>query len=248
MSYDITLPKIDGTTPEMQLSQLNNYLFQLAQYLDFALNDIGGRGGEIVRTGEYGAKTSSTSTSQEDKPKELTFADVKALIIKSADIVNAYSEIIQKQLSKEYVAQSAYGEFVENALMNLEASADALKATLTDTQCILQPGGDGRVQTINIDGYIKAGKIDEVGGVPIIGVAIGQTTDINDEGTFTKVVQLTPERLAFFDSSDSENPVAWISDSMLYIARAQIVEHVTLGDYEIDTTDGIAFKWQGGGS
>lgn len=40
MAVDIRLPHITGPTEKEQLKQINNYLFQLAEQLQWAFNDI----------------------------------------------------------------------------------------------------------------------------------------------------------------------------------------------------------------
>ena len=244
MAYDIQLPNIQGATIEAKFLQLSNYIFQLAQNLDFIVNDLDGRTGTEVIAGGVSRQAPSSSSSGKDKLDKLTFTELKSLIITSADIVEAYSDKIQTMLVKEYIAQSDYGKYVEQFRSSLEAAADLLKATITGEQCIVTPGGE--VETININGFIKAGVVGTEGDNPVLGVAIGQSTSIDDVESFSKSVQLASGKLSFFDSTDQMNPVAWISGNMLYIRHAQIVETITLGDYILDATDGIAFNWKGG--
>ena len=72
---------------------------------------------------------------------------------------------------------------------------------------------------------------------------VGQTTEVNGEELFNKFARFTSSRLSFYDANGSE--VAYISDYKLYITNAQILGNLYLGSYILDTTNGIAFIWNG---
>jgi hypothetical protein len=58
---------------------------------------------------------------------------------------------------------------------------------------------------------------------------------------FSKYARFVADKLSFYDKNDTE--VAYISDYKLYITNAQITGTLNLGRYELDPTDGLAFKW-----
>jgi hypothetical protein len=67
---------------------------------------------------------------------EATFNSIKALIIKSADIVNAYYEEINKRLEGTYVAQSDFGKFSEYTTGEFSATSTNIIQAYTDVQTV----------------------------------------------------------------------------------------------------------------
>ena len=85
MSIDLRLPNITATTEAGKLQQVQSYLFQLVEQLNFALKSVGSAAGSNVVL-----ETASSTGAKREQEAQATFRDIKALIIKSADIVNAY--------------------------------------------------------------------------------------------------------------------------------------------------------------
>ena len=99
------------------------------------------------------------------------------------------------------------------------------------------PGKSRDKQTKKLLDSIKPNdRVLTYGGV--IGVEIGDLT--SDIAPFK--VRLTGQRLSFIAGSEE---VAYMSDSTLFITQAHVTGKVTLGSYEIDTTDGLALKYVG---
>jgi len=93
--------------------------------------------------------------------------------------------------------------------------------------------------------YIKTGRIGEdEAGIPVYGLEIGQTNEVNGNEVFNKYARFSSSRLSFYDQNDTE--VAYISDYRLYITNVQVTGSLTIGEYGIDTADGLAFRWMGG--
>ena len=94
---DIRLPNITGKTEAEQIAQIRSYLHQLVEQLNWGLNAV-----ESYQSGNTSApvvyKQSENSTQQDAVD---TFNSIKALIIKSADIVKAYEETIFKDFNIE---------------------------------------------------------------------------------------------------------------------------------------------------
>ena len=106
MGVQIKTPNITAGSDRERLMQIQSYLYQMAQQLQWAFDTIqvsgGGGGQSIVQQ----AKTTYVSTPQDPNT---TFAGIKDLIIKSAEIVDAYYEEINSRLEGVYVAQSDFG-------------------------------------------------------------------------------------------------------------------------------------------
>lgn len=135
MGIDIRLPNINGKTERERLAQVESYLVQFVQQLQWGLNQI-----ETMSSSSSSVTPSSVSAAPSVKPApsaEATFNSIKALIIKSADIVNAYYEEINKKLVGEYVAQSDFGTFQETTTGQFSATSTNILQAYTDIQTIV---------------------------------------------------------------------------------------------------------------
>lgn len=226
------LPEINAPNAEGQLRQIRSYLYQLTEQLNLAMDSVDT---EIVQQKQ--AITSASAAAETPEGKLKTFDSIKALIIKSADIISAYSEEITQQLSSVYVAESEYGTFKQETTKTIKDTADAM-TTLIDTVRSI-----GKEQNAT-KGYIRSGILDDSVTPVVIGVEVGQTNESNGAQTFNAFARFTAEKLSFYDSNGSE--VAYISNSKLYIQNAKITGDLALGDFEIRTTHGFAIKWVGG--
>ena len=117
---DLRSPSFTGT-PEEKLRQISDYLFQLNEQLQFAFNEIDH---EVVTATEQatmavqrgGSTTVIKSDSGVPKTEEdiqETFNNIKALIIKSGEIADAYYEkIVDINTSKrELTIESEFGTY-----------------------------------------------------------------------------------------------------------------------------------------
>lgn len=242
MSGDIRFPNITAADNAGKLIQLQSYLHQLVQQLNFALSEVDNKVVSVVET----AQSATPQISAEEKAHS-TFSSIKSLIIKSADIVNSYYEEISKKLEGIYVAKSDFGEYEEATKALISANSEAIEQRYTNLQKIITEL-DVRVSEITTNAYIRSGLLGyyesgENEGAPIYGIEVGQTTEQDGETTFDKFARFTADRLSFYDANDYE--VAYVSDYKLVITNAEIKGTLKLGGYELDTTDGIAFNWVG---
>lgn len=300
---NLRLPNINGLSEKDQISQIRTYLYQLVGELQFALNDSGSLPDSIVVTSKKG---SGSSSSLENMNANTVFVALKPLIIKSADIVEAYYQKITKKLEGKYVAASDFGTYKEETKQIIEENSTAIAQTFTNIQTIdndLQgvftdvQTMDGKVsgelssvkkniedatktlsESINdaekelsesIDGvskdlgdkisaivkkvdsiltvnaYIKSGLLyyneEEL---PVYGVEVGQTNNVNGVDTFKKFARFTSDRLSFYDQNDTE--VAYISDYKLYITSVEILYNLIGGGFMLDFSRGFTLKYRGG--
>lgn len=101
MSMNIRFPHITGTNEAEQISQIKSFLHQLVEQLNWMLPAI------ESSTGQAG--TSITNPSLGDISAE-TFYELKSLLIKSSDTLNAYYEKINAKLEGQYVKQSDFND------------------------------------------------------------------------------------------------------------------------------------------
>lgn len=243
MSIDIRFPNITATTPEGQIQQMRSFLHQTIQQLNWAFKTIESGGGSGYSA--YIPKGTAGDGSGDSKSPSATFNDIKSLIIKSADIINAYYEEFTTRLEGEYVAQSVFGEYSEKTSQDIQATSTDVKNIFTNIQKITSDLDEIMNSTIATNAYLKSGLLyyaDD--GAPVYGLEIGQTNTIDGQKTFDKFARFTSDRLSFYDQNDTE--VAFISDYKLFITNAEISGSLILGQYKIDTSNGLAFKWVGG--
>lgn len=247
MSVSFRLPNITASTPEGKLQQMQSYLYQTVEQLNWALNAIetGTGSGYVVMQGAGNA----AGTTKESNDSTVNFNELKSLIIKSADIVNAYYEKISARLAGEYVAQSDFGTFQELTESRLEANSTAIEQFYTDLQQILTDIENVEHTLIEVNAHIKSGLLYyDDNGAPVYGLEIGQRTEIDGEEVFNQYARFTSEKLSFFDSNGYE--VAYISDKKLYISHIEVTGSFSQGGF-VETTMAdlsVVTRWIGGGS
>ena len=240
MSIDIRLPNINSATEQGQLSQMRSYLYQLVEQLNWALNTV--QDGAVQTVVQPMTAPTASGTSAAEQEAQDTFNSIKSLIIKSADIVNAYYETMRLRMDGEYVAESDFGVYRRTTAAELSATIDSVNQLYTDLQSV-EETADGAYDSVRaVTANIKTGLLyTNESGVPVYGLEVGQRNVENGVESFRKYARFTANRLSFYDQNDTE--VAYISDYKLFITQAQITGSITLGRYVADMSDGLAFKW-----
>ena len=242
MSVDIRLPNITGRTEAEQLSQIKSYLYQFAGQLQWALKTVesGGSTNIVLQKG-------SSGTPVQKEEQKANFNQLKALIIKTAEVVEAYEEKVDKilDLDGEYLAISPFGTFVEQTNNNVSANSRKIEQDLVSKQAIFDENGNILAELL-VNGHIYSGIIEYAkDGEAIVGIEIGQTTTTNGEKSFNKFARFTAEKLSFYDPAAQTDPVAYISNYTLNITNAIIGGNLKLGGFMLDTTNGLALRWEG---
>lgn len=241
MSIDIRLPNITASTEEGKLQQMQSYMYQLVKQLNWALNTVESAKGGNTSAVVYESREPATAQEAED-----TFNSIKALIIKSADIVKAYETTIFSDFNGKYFAESDFGTYIEETNKKVEENSKGVTETYTRTEAI-----DSRVEGVEdelktTNAYIKRGLLDN----GEYGIEIGETSE---DGIFRQYARFTSEKLSFHNVNGNE--VAYIgagdedkSDTnCLYVTgKAVFLGEIQLGKYKTDSSDGLAFTWIGG--
>ena len=244
MGVNIPLPKITAANTAEQVQQLQSYIFKMAEQLNWALNTIETSNGT----------TTSSPTIKFEQREEITekeavdtFNSIKALIIKSADIVQAYEETFFTDFNGKYFADSDFGTYLEETSAVVKANSEGVSEYYTNIQTITNEDGTGSLdvlekETLTTNAYIKRGLLGyDDNGNAIYGVEVGET---NNDGAFHKYARFKSDRLSFFDANSEE--VAYIGNGCLYIlGTSRFVGTVYFGGYKADTSDGLAFTWIG---
>lgn len=244
MSIDFRFPNITAKDEAGQLIQMRSYLHQLVEQLNYAMKTV-----------ESGSSSSASYQAQmtpaaagEDAKAQSTFNSIKSLIIKSADIVNAYYETINARLKGIYVAESDFGTYTEVTDAKIEGNSTAIAQHYENIQQILSDIEGFENSLIEVNAHIKTGLLyyDET-GAPVYGLEIGQRTAMDGVETFNKYARFTSEKLSFYDSNDNE--VAYISDKKLYITHVEITGSLSLGGFveTVRVDKSVVTKWVEGG-
>ena len=106
-------PNITGLSEQEQLRQLKSYLYQLVEQLNNT---------EALTVTTAQKPADSAVTAKDSGSAAAGFGALKSLIIKSADIVDAYSEQIEKRLEEidEELFGSAATDYVRAAELEQE--------------------------------------------------------------------------------------------------------------------------------
>ena len=229
---NIRLPNITADTERGKLEQIRSYLFQMVSDLNYALTTV-------EKSATEKAPVSAKQTT--GAAAQAVFPEIKSLIIKSADIVNAYYDEISKRLEGVYVAESDFGTFAQQTTQDIKASSDSIESIFSDIQAI-----EGvKSSLIDVNAHIKAGHLyDAQDGSPVYGLEIGQRTEIDGQEVFNKYAQFTSEKLSFYDQNGTE--VAYISDRKLYITSVEIGFSFSMGSFveEVQSDRSIIGRWR----
>lgn len=242
MSINIRLPNITAQNDAGKLAQMQSYMYQMVEQLNWALNNI-----NSVSTAVVNSSGKQIAEDTQDKDPIATFNDIKGLIIKSADIVNAYYEEINRKLSGIYVAESEFGTYAEQTTKTTTDNSKSITDLYENIQTIETDITEVETSLIEVTAHIKTGLLYYAAdGSPVYGLEIGQKTEMDGVETFNKYARFTANKLSFYDQNDNE--VAYISDKKLYIANAEISGTYKIGGF-IDTVlsdASVVTKWVGG--
>lgn len=235
------LPSVTAKTEAGKLQQIQSYMYQLVEQLNVALADIDG--GSIGKQTATANQPGISPTAGTEVAAQATFGSIKSLIIKSADIVNAYYDVINKRLEGLYVAESDFGTYAEQTAQQIEANSTAVKQFYTNLQTVISDI-NLKISQIDVSAYINSGLLDyDDDGAPVYGLEVGQRTEIDGKEVFNRYARFTASKLSFFDSNGIE--VAYISDKKLYISHVEITGSFTMGGFVDIVLDdkSVVTKW-----
>jgi archaellum component FlaC len=160
---ELRLPNITGVTEKEQLQQIKSYLYQLSEQLQYAFDTVNTSAGE-TRNSSYIANQPypGYSTGPSSTNEQITFASLKSLIIKSADIVDAYYDVINKKLEGTYVAQSTFGEFAEKTSQAIEETSTSITQEFENIQVIITDQG-GAIESVSGEVAGVKGELKTIG-------------------------------------------------------------------------------------
>lgn len=234
-------PNITAQNDREKLAQVQSYLHQLVDQL----NMVGLGGGGTGARAQYQA--AGYQNPAPEKEALDTFNSIKALIIKSADIVNYYYDQISTRLEGAFVAESEFGSFAEQTTQDIEANSMYIQNLFTNIQTIVSELEEVQDSVIEVNAHIKSGLLYYgEDGAPVYGLEIGQRNEIDGVEVFNQFARFTAEKLAFYDQNGNE--VAYISDRKLFISNVEITGSLRLGGFvdSVQPDGSVVTKWIGG--
>lgn len=242
-TYDFRLPYITSDEPKTQLKQMQSYMYQLVEQLNYALEEVDKKQTEVTEI--IKSEKSPITDAEREQEASDTFSSIKSLIIKSADIIRAYEEQMSVTFNGMYVAQSDFGDYKQETQNAIEANSQSITQLITDYQTIVSPVIQSVMKT---NAYIRSGELDSTVQPPIIGIEVGQTTTETVGGqeveVFNKFARFTAEGIYFYLMGQT-TPIALFSGTSLFITSADITSSMRQGDYQLDFSNGITYKWVG---
>lgn len=257
---NIRYPNITGKNSIEQLQQIRGFLFQLVEQLNMETQR--GNAADTATSHQSAALTASaqgealgTGAQGEGSTPMSTFNQVKDLIIKSADIVDAYYTQINKRLEGIYVAESDFGTYQKETSQEISATAARVDQNFSSIQSL-----SGQMeQVIKNNASIRTGLLFVVGeenlepelgqtlpeGVEVYGVEVGQNVEVDGKEEFNKFARFTSYGMTLYDNNGELS--AYITDSRLNIPNAVIKNSLTRGGYmETIYADGSSVeRWVG---
>ena len=254
MGIDLRLPNITATTDREKLAQMQSYLFQMVEQLNWALQNVDTSNASVVTPVAKSQLLSGATSASAPSDPQATFNSIKSLIIKSADIVAAYYDEINKRLEGRYVAESDFGTYKQETSQAITETSTGVTNAFTNIQTIEQNIGtsldevNDSIEAIElsiseVNATIKTGVIRYDGETPVYGVQIWQKNSFDGQETYNKSAEFTAGRLSFYDRNETE--VAYISDYKLNITHAEVKDTLKIGGYLVETNNGLTFRWVG---
>lgn len=234
MAIDIRLPNINADTDHGRMAQMQSYMYQLVEQLNWAFATITNISNGDTSRVQYGDSGSAAPVVTQQDAMTI-FDSIKGLIIKSGEVITAYEEKFQADFVGVYAAKKDYDMFTQQTSNQLMIDSENITQNYSKIETII-----GEIEAIRTNvGYIRSGVIDAEGKV---GIEIGQE---NGNG-FSRWARFTADGIYFFPDavSGDADPIAYLTSDRLVVTNAYIATLRT-GGYAFDTSSGLAFKWVG---
>lgn len=256
---NIRLPNISASADmQTQMAQMRSYMYQMVEQLNWALSAMDG-GAQAQEQQLPGQTTTPASDNKKEDDTNQRMANLRDLIIKSADVVHQEMDRLATELKGSYVAQSEFGDYLERISQRIEADPSQLSQYFkfaSDIRAdVERVGVDFASYKTDVEGYIRQGIVGYDGTVPIIGIAIGQDIRTSQTGVETEqgvydvidkrsnMSVWTTEKLSFYIGGQE---TAYFSNGKLTVAQIAADRITGAGEWDVSFTSGVKFKWIGG--
>lgn len=246
------MPASPAGSLRQQVMQQYAYLFQMAQQLNLALEQLEQAESGTVRAA--GAASGGAAGGTKLAAADRQYQKLRSMIVKTADQVRHTREELTARLQEEYVAVSDFGSYVASLSAYLEANPEAVTqyySFFSDLKADVEAVDAAfRHYKVDTEGYIRTGIVSYDGAVPVYGVAVGQDLvcrevdgeQVVEQNNFRAV--FTATRLSFWQDATE---VAYVSNNRLYITNITVLGGIDVGQWSMEAAEGgLAFRWIGG--
>ena len=231
MSVTFSPPVITGNSTEEKLQAVQSWLFQFTGQLQHAINNL-----DTSNFSQQGLSEVLTGTKDVPSVSEVSdeFKNLRALIIKTADTVQASYDELSATLKTDYVASSEFGSYKLEASNAFSITADGTTQNFTRFEEVAS-------LISNVSSYIKTGYLEQLDAY---GVAIGEErllTDVdgNEYEYFDQFATLTSDELAFWTGGVK---IGYFKGDSLFVNGS-----IRVGSWNIEPSDGLSIKYVSGG-
>ena len=239
-------PLLIGNDPQT----LYGYLYRMAEQLNVALGELE-RSGAAPYSGpmSLGADMSPTARTARD--------ELKALIVNTAETLRREMDRLETVLRSEYAAVSnQWGVYKEQMHNTITATAEGIVQQYgfsSDIESLEAQASGFEQYRISTEGFIRQGFVERnAGGVPILGIAIGQgLTGVETVVDGQRVLELDETQSCAFYTAERVSfriggrEVAYLSNRRLYVADVEVTGGLWLGQWLLDGSDGLHIKFIG---
>ena len=236
-----------------------DYLYRVTEQLNLALSNLGAENFAADSTARQ--VLSGGMSGEQEKTLESGLGNLKSLIIKTADAVQAEMQVLETSLESKYVAVSDFGAYQEDIAAQLTATAASIEQAISYYAALSDALGgvsdEFDAYTVEVQGYIRQGIIGYEDAVPVIGIAIGRDLSVTGaqetvDGKVYDVIDTTsnmsvwtPDKLAFYINGAE---AAYFSNGALYVGTVIVEQKLVLGQnkWQITHDDGFTVRWIGG--
>ena len=235
-----------------------DYLYRVTEQLNLALSNLGAENFASDSTARQ--VLSGGMSGEQKKTLERGLGNLKSLIIKTAQTVQAEIQVLETSLESKYVAVSDFGTYQEDIAARLTATAEKIEQAISYYAALSDALGgvsdEFDAYTVEVQGYIRQGIIGYEDAVPVIGIAIGRDLSVTGaqetvDGKVYDVIDTTsnmsvwtPDKLAFYINGTE---AAYFSNGALYVGTVIVQNKLVIGqkEWQIDHANGLSIKWIG---
>lgn len=235
-----------------------DYLYRVTEQLNLALSNLGAENFAADSTARQ--VLAGGMSGEQKETLERGLGNLKSLIIKTADAVQAEMQVLETSLESKYVAVSDFGAYQEDIAARLTATAEKIEQAISYYAALSDALGgvsdEFDAYTVEVQGYIRQGIIGYEDAVPVVGIAIGRDLTVTGaqetvDGKVYDVIDTssnmsiwTPDKLAFYINGAE---AAYFSNGALYVGTVIVQNKLVIGqkEWQIDHANGLSIKWIG---
>ena len=219
-----------------ELAQVYTYLYRMSEEIESAFNSLTSSDITDLETKVEAAITKGTGSTPGTIDLSNQNRELKALIINTADIIEASMDSITQELHGRYVAKSDFGTVTEDYLSTMTRAADGETIIYKLVENVNE-------YTNHIQGQIRSGYFYDANQQRRFGIAIGLNLGTEDDVDQTQTMSIfDSEKLEFWVKGSC---VAYISNQKLYITRGHFTREIRIGNLAgvIDGQNANIVRW-----